>query len=386
MGQVISRLPLPQPAPTNPEELIMATKSKKRSTSKKAGKKSKPRRASVVPFAAWSSKELKSLVAAKNSLSQELLQKRGIQRFSALSTATSPAPSDNLVGVGVGEKIIDGRYTGVLCVKLLVRFKYTEDQLTAEDRLPKTINGLPTDVEQVGTFRKFEAVPAITTPNPRTRIRPAPPGCSVGFRDPGNSFVMAGTFGALVKRGQRRFILSNNHVLADENRLPQGSPIFQPGLRDGGNPTTDQIAQLSAFVQLQAGAPNVIDGAIAEVANNAPVTNSILVIGRPQGAVAAQRDMVVHKFGRTTGYTVGRITSINTDVLVDYDLGALQFNDQIIIRGLNNQPFSASGDSGSLIVERSTGRAVGLLFAGSSTDTIANHIGDVLQALNVTLA
>src|SRR6185503_19055280 len=136
-----------------------------------------------------------------------------------------------------------------------------------------------------------EAVPAATGPNPRTRIRPAPPGSSVGFRDPANSFVMAGTFGALVKRGTRRFILSNNHVLADENGLPEGSPIFQPGLLDGGDPTTDQVAQLSAFVQLQVGNPNVVDGAIAEVLNNASVTNSILVIGPPQGTADAQRDM-----------------------------------------------------------------------------------------------
>ena len=36
-------------------------------------------------------------------------------------------------------------------------------------------------------------------PNPKTKIRPAQPGCSVGFRDPGNQFIMAGTFGALAK-------------------------------------------------------------------------------------------------------------------------------------------------------------------------------------------
>ena len=364
----------------------MATRSKKKSTVKRSSKRSKSTGASVLPLATWSTKEVKDLVAAKNSLSEELLRKKGVQRFSAMSTATSPAPSDNLVGVGIGEKIVDGRHTGVMCIKLLVRFKYGEDQLSSADRLPKTINGLPTDVEQVGTFRKFEAAPAMTSPNPRTRIRPAPPGCSVGFRDPTNSFVMAGTFGALAKRGTRRFILSNNHVLADENRLPPGSPIFQPGLLDGGNPATDQIAQLSAFVELKVNDPNLIDGAIAEVIDNGSVTNSILVIGGIKGTSAAQRDMVVHKFGRTTGYTVGRITSINTDVIVDYDLGALQFNGQIIIRGLNNQSFSAAGDSGSLIVDRNTSQAVGLLFAGSSTDTIANHIGDVLTALNVTLA
>jgi hypothetical protein len=300
--------------------------------------------------------------------------------------ATSPNPSDNLVGVGVGEKIVDGKYTGVMSVKLLVRFKYGENQLSSSSRLPSTINGFPTDVEEVGTFRRFRAlaVPSAAMPDPRVKIRPAPPGSSVGFQ--AAQVIMAGTFGAVVKRGQKRFILSNNHVLADENRLPVGSAIFQPGFLDAGNPPNNgQIGQLSAFVQLQTANPNVVDAAIAE-ANPNLITNSIMVIGPPQGTALAQRDMIVHKFGRTTGYTAGRITSIDTDVRVEYDLGELTFKRQIIIKGLNNQVFSAAGDSGSLIVERNTRRAVGLLFAGSSTNTIANHIGDVLQALNVVMA
>jgi hypothetical protein len=38
-----------------------------------------------------------------------------------------------------------------------------------------------------------------------------------------------------------------------------------------------------------------------------------------------------------------------------------------------------------LIVDRKTGRATGLLFAGSASHTIANHIEDVLAALQVSL-
>jgi len=95
--------------------------------------------------------------------------------------------------------------------------------------------------------------------------------------------------------------------------------------------------------------------------------------------------MVVHKFGRTTSYRAGRVASISTDVKIRYDMGEVAFRRQIIIRGLNNQPFSDHGDSGSLILERSTQKAIGLLFGGSPSHTIANHIEDVLQALNVTL-
>ena len=95
---------------------------------------------------------------------------------------------------------------------------------------------------------------------------------------------------------------------------------------------------------------------------------------------------VVHKFGRTTGYRAGRVTGVDTDVSVQYETGTYTFEGQIIIVGLNGQPFSAAGDSGSLILDRDTQMAVALLFAGSTSHTIANHIDDVLQNLNVTLA
>src|SRR6185295_8878742 len=106
-----------------------------------------------------------------------------------------------------------------------------------------------------------------------------------------------------------------------------------------------------------------VDAAIAKVSNPALVSPAIIAIGAPTGVVDAAIDMIVQKVGRTTAYTAGRITSVNTDVNVGYDRGTLTFKNQILITGLNAQPFSAAGDSGSLIVERSTARAIGLLFA-----------------------
>ncbi|HEX7317886.1 MAG TPA: hypothetical protein VF297_28540 [Pyrinomonadaceae bacterium] len=380
-------------------------KSSKKGSSKRSSKSSKAsakggagrtrpvlvsKSAAMVSLAAVSGGELDRFVEAKEAWSEQLIKPTGLSAsaFAARRPPASPAPEDNISGVGIGEKIIGGRHTGVMAVKFLVRVKYADNQIPPSDRLPAQVNGLPTDVEEVGTFRRFEAAVALAaTPDPRSLLRPAPPGCSVGFQDPGGTFIMAGTFGALVRRGQRLFILSNNHVLADENGLPVGSPIFQPGFLDAGNPpVTDRIAELSAFARLQPLNTNFVDCAIAEVFDPSLVTNAIIKIGRPSGAVAARDKMVVHKFGRTTGYRVGFIDTTMMDVSVDYSIGRLKFKNQIIIRGLNGQPFSAEGDSGSLIVERDTARAVGLLFAGSASHTIANHIGDVFQALNVRLA
>ena len=48
-------------------------------------------------------------------------------------------------------------------------------------------------------------------------------------------------------------------------------------------------------------------------------------------------------------------------------------------------PFSASGDSGSLVVATGSNNPVGLLFAGGDGLTIANPIDAVLQRFNVTI-
>jgi len=210
---------------------------------------------------------------------------------------------------------------------------------------------------------------------------------------------MAGTFGALVKDARGAvYILSNNHVLANESGinaagekivgLPPGSPIFQPGLLDGGQDPADAIAELTRWVDLRAGqTDNAVDGAIAKVLHDGDVSRDILMIGAPQGTSVATKDMVVHKFGRTTAYRAGRVSSVLFDVRLTYAVGDVTFADQIAIRGLDGQPFSAAGDSGSAILERETNKIVGLLFAGATNNsvTFGNHIADVLKQLNVSL-
>jgi hypothetical protein len=198
---------------------------------------------------------------------------------------------------------------------------------------------------------------------------------------------MAGTFGLLVQDVQGRYILSNNHVLANENALPPGAAVFQPGLLDRGNPDTDQIAELTRFATLSAQAMNKVDAAVARLLAPDLAVPDVLFIGPPKGAAAAAEDMMVHKFGRTTSYRAGRVSSVDFDVKIPYDIGMVKFESQIAIRGVNGQRFSDQGDSGSAILDRETGNVVGLLFGGRTdgTLTFANHIEDVFAALGVAL-
>ena len=338
------------------------------------------------------STKIQDLKNAKKEWSARLLKGPRVEGFRAFGVASGTAPEQNVVGVAVGEQIVDDKPTGVLAIKFFVRVKYPERELSKKHLLPKSVNGLPVDVEETGLFRRLAVATSRRKkkpdtkgmPNPKSKFRPAQPGCSIGFQDPNKQFVMAGTFGAVVKDSGGQYILSNNHVLADEGQLAAGAPIFQPGLLDGGNPSTDQIASLTRFVALSPDI-NHADCAIAKALSNGLVSNSVLHIGPPTGVADAAIDMAVHKFGRTTSYTVGQVTSVDADVTVQYETGTFTFLEQITIKGSSGSPFSAAGDSGSLILERRTNKAVGLLFAGSPQQTIANHIGDVLVALKVTL-
>ncbi|HVF92486.1 MAG TPA: hypothetical protein VNH22_20635, partial [Blastocatellia bacterium] len=208
---------------------------------------------------------------------------------------------------------------------------------------------------------------------------------------PDDQFFSAGTFGALVEDSQGFYILSNNHVLANENRLPLRSAIFQPGIIDDGNPTTDQIAELENFIFLEPGVFNKVDCAIAKVMDRSQVSNSIIGIGPPRGVGRAFNDMIVHKFGRSTGYRAGRVTSINTDLKLKYKTGSFLFEEQIIIQGLNGNIFADQGDSGSLVLQRETQMAVGLLIGVGRSNTgnafaVANQISEVLRLFRVRLA
>lgn len=296
--------------------------------------------------------------------------------------ATSAHPARNLVGVGIGHKITKGRITGRLCVRFYVEHKIDRAKVSRELLLPPSIDDVETDVIETGPLR------ALAVPAGRKRLRPLRPGCSIGFRfadETGN--LMAGTLGAIVEGDGGRYLLSNNHVLANENRLPLGTVIFQPGPLDGGGAADDRVATLARFVELAPDSPNAVDCALAALDDATAVRATVLPrIGRLASAdpVDAALGMKVEKTGRATGYTTGTVHDVSATVTVQFDLGRLVFQDQVVVTS-DGGPFCDGGDSGSLVVDQQSGRATGLLFGGGREFGIVNHLGDVLARLAVKL-
>src|SRR5262245_50422913 len=202
-------------------------------------------------------------------------------------------------------------------------------------------------------------------------------------------FCCSGTLGALVRDSNNTlYVLSNNHVLGLSGQANVGDDISQPGLIDNGCQTPPIVADFTAAPPLGSN----VDAAVALLRPGTMDPNGFIEdIGVPSSMVVAPSvGLSVAKSGRTTGFTTGTIASINTSVNVQYQRSCGQgkkfvvsYTNQVVI---NSNTFSAGGDSGSLIVTNNTSHnPVALLFAGSSTTTIGNPAGEVLNKLGAAL-
>jgi hypothetical protein len=207
-------------------------------------------------------------------------------------------------------------------------------------------------------------------------------------KDITRAFCCSGTLGSLVTDGSTKYILSNNHVLARADQAVAGEDVSQPGLIDN----SCRVATLVADFTIASPLGSNVDAALAQLRTGTmDGTGFIEDIGVPSSSVLAPSvGLSVAKSGRTTGFTTGSIGSVNTSVNVQYQKNCgsgrkfvISYTNQVVI---NSSSFSAGGDSGSLIVtNNSSHNPVALLYAGSSSTTIGNPIGEVLTKLSTVL-
>jgi hypothetical protein len=288
--------------------------------------------------------------------------------------------------------------TGAVVIKV-----YTETAMASG--LPTRLDGVRVVQEVTGPIVALKGGGGGGVSHTAKQTPPIQLGTSGGpALDAANGYCCGGTLGALVTKGGKQYILSNSHVLAGDvvaggnGRVSTlGDDITQPGLIDVGcNAANAQVvADLASLSTLYppGSTPNV-DCAIAEVrAGMVRTDGAILEIGTISAStVGAAVGQAVKKSGRTTGLTRSSVSGINATVNVGYstECGGSSFTKtftgQIIISNTRRR-FLNSGDSGSLMVEDVTTnpRAVGLLYAGSSTTAVANPIGHVLSNLGATM-
>jgi hypothetical protein len=290
------------------------------------------------------------------------------------------------------KKIKDGRETRGWAFRVYVVKKVKDpDEMVAlresGDFIPEMIDGVPTDVEEVGELRALDL-------DPKDFYRPAPAGVSAIAAN-----KTACTLGWFARDNQdgKLVIIANNHCAAGENKLSPGHWYVQPSPYDG---TPVKLGELKRFVEIKFDEftcpyrqfvmrtlnpikqvkGNEVDLAIVSVDED-DILPEILNIGRVKGKRRGIPGEEMEKMGRTTGHTTeGTLIDNNYFGNIKYSRGKVAFGPVGLIRA---NGFSAGGDSSSAILFSEDKYFAGLLFAGSATHTIFCHydrieeLGDV---------
>ena len=354
-----------------------------------------------VPGKNYSWGEMRKVMQVQDGLTPELIQKHG---GAIVGTATSENENGQLV----------------------IRVFAARGGMSR--KLPGEINGIPVEVSVTGEIKGGPATSRVVrNENGEAHIPEAPTAepesSSATSGSTANSYAAAqsgpptgrfnrpvpigvssinqigacasGTLGCRCRdRDGNLYVLSNNHVYGRLNAATVGDPLVQPSPGDNGCAIVpaDVIATMRDFQRMStytgaanfATAPiNIMDAAVGLTPiGQVDVSTPLVGYGTPHRVPQENVyvGMLVQKCGRTTGYTKGKITSLNAEAAIGYTGVLARFRSCIVVQTAVRQPaFGAPGDSGSLVVTQSDRRPVGLLFAGGGNDTFLNPISPVLH-------
>jgi hypothetical protein len=276
--------------------------------------------------------------------------------------------------IGVGAKEVGGEVTFDMAFRVYVERKLPNDELLPAWRIPERIRGINTDVlpreptEMIADAQEY---------------RPLKGGCQVKnqFVD-GDNDLLAGTIGCLVRFDspvQEVCALSCEHVMVAgqaELQVIVGQPRYVVSCCCCTYHQIGKVVNYEKNDKVDC-AVAVLDEDIVNQVISGNTLNDVVGIGTLAGVAQAVCFEAVRKRGRTTELTTGQVV----DVIFE--------NSQILIHPTGASPkFADRGDSGSVIVN-SANRVIGLLWAtdaATRTKGIANHIGEVMSEMDITIA
>jgi hypothetical protein len=191
----------------------------------------------------------------------------------------------------------------------------------------------------------------------------------------------------VVQANNSRYILSCNHVLAVNGRVPADAQIVSgASIEIGKSPAV--IARPGPSIEISRDQDNFVDCALAEVTDRNKVyaafpdeLGKVLFPDRPLDNLRGLGTKV-KKFGAITGLTNGTIVDLDADFFVDYSFGTFRLNSQIVIdgqiRGQSKDVFASDGDSGSLLIGPDQ-TAIGMVFAEADRFALACPLQKVIE-------
>lgn len=269
----------------------------------------------------------------------------------------------------------------------------------------------------ITTAPSYKIDQTLTTlgPTVRTRRGRITCGSSLGIGNQRN----AGTLTALARRvGSTQLLgLTCNHVIGGCSTTVPGTPIVVPGIQDvtADDATIDVVGTFAEAASMRQGLPTVSD-----ISDNADLAcfelnerGSDLLTSwhgtdddgydTPTEFVSdVTARMPVQKWGRSTGRTEGQVIAVLTDpepveyAVVSYfgphasqTFKGTIYYPTVYEVSTTGRPFSAAGDSGSLVVtvdpDGQPPKTVGIVIAGGPTKSLVLPLRPMLKQLGLEL-
>jgi hypothetical protein len=262
-----------------------------------------------------------------------------------------------VIDVLVGLKATDGLATEQVAYQVFVARKLPTADLATTDRIPRVVEGLPTDVIEHSTaFPESELLWG--GDNATAGLFGASSGTfgAVALATATNTFAPAGA----------PLLLTNQHVAEDRGDVVGTGCMCNCCCCSCGS--VGRVVDTRRTARL--------DAAIAVLDAGVRFTHAILGIGAVRGMAVAAIGMPVVKYGQTTGLTTGRIMQVNLPPFKRED--DLTMTGQILVTPVApSTDMSNPGDSGSVYVHSGTRQVVGLHHAGRGNDAIGCHMTTV---------
>jgi hypothetical protein len=197
----------------------------------------------------------------------------------------------------------------------------------------------------------------------------------------------AGTICALVRDRDdktKQYLLSADQVFAGD---PDQTPVFQPALLDGADTSKDKVAVVSQRrIKLQRDGPQSAAGALAEIVASVQGDPTCYGLGKFMGIAEVKQGDQVRLMGRTSGLVAGQVTAVGrtATVALPDPTGPVTFSGLIVCQGAAGGAFAKPGDSGAPVVNAGN-KLIGMLYAGSTSESFVIPIGPILETLKVEL-
>jgi hypothetical protein len=280
----------------------------------------------------------------------------------------------NVIGVGVARKVIDQERTQTLSLSFHVRRKSPRRMIADELSIPAVVApprgpAIFTDVVEVGEVHPQAAIA-------RT---PICSGFSIALQG-----SAPGTLGAIVTWRDAPALLSAAHVMARSGTAALGESVLYPAGPDGGHAPADVVGSLAHYKPLRGGGAyvNRFDAALASLSPSrlGNLDPAIPGASAPLRWIEPRIDMPVRISGRTSGAAHSVIRGLDQTVQLPYpEVGLVGFQGQCAC-----DPYTDTGDSGSIVIDQETGAVVGLHFAAADEASYFSPIKPIMDALKFT--